>query len=1005
MKTSPFLRNILFMLTLALLGTASMAQTRLSGHITDAATLRDLAGINLAVKGKVIGTITDTKGLFNLSTSVPTPFTLVVSSVGYQPQQIVITGSRSDINVALSEQITLGQEVVVSASRFEEAILKSPVSVEKLDLRALQQAPTPSLYDALANIKGVDLATQGLLFKSVNLRGFGSTGNPRTVQLIDGMDNSAPGLNFPTDNIVGIPDLDLASVEVLAGAASALYGPNAVQGLILMNSKSPFDYQGLSANVKTGIMSASNRDVQNTGYYDASIRYAKAINNRFAFKINLSYIGAKDWQATDYTNLNLGGNADPSRGTGTSLSYDGTNTYGDEFTANLKSTAQSIAGNAATPAATKAAFNSLLSAGLIPDVNISRTGFLERDLVDYNTKSFKFNGAVHYRLTDKVELVGQLNYGLGTTVYTGTGRYSLRDFSLTQGKLELRGDNFTVRAYTTQENSGNTYAAGLVAVAMNGAYNGNSSWYTDYTGAFAGAVGGGQSAAAAQAAARAYADRNRPAVGSDAFNTLLNTYRDKSISQGGGAFKDKSALYHLDAVYNLKNQIKFAEVLVGGNYRRYQLASESTLFADNVDGRTGSIGIDEYGVFGQVAKSFFTEHLKLTASGRYDKNQNFDGQFTPRFSAVTTFGDHNIRLSYQTGFRIPTTQNQYIDLLTPSARLIGALPEFDKRYNLANAYTLQNVQAAGAVINSNGASPAFQQQVIAQLTAQVTAQVQAAVAAGQIPASQAAAAIAAGVQANAAAAIQGAAVNTGVAVLTPYQSQKFQPERVASYELGYRGLISKKLFVDAYGYLSTYTNFIGSQVLILPTASLAPGQLPLTSGVFGSSTTRSIFSRASNTSEAIKTSGWGLGLTYQLNKGYTLAGNISNNNLDNFTPTSQVQYAAFNTPKYRYNLTFGKRPTANSPIGFSINAKHQDAFTWESGFTSPSDSSVPFFTNSIVPAINNLDAQVSYKVLAYKSIIRLGATNLFGQPYVQAYANPSVGSMYYISLTFDELLN
>ena len=157
-------------------------------------------------------------------------------------------------------------------------------------------------------------------------------------------------------------------------------------------------------------------------------------------------------------------------------------------------------------------------------------------------------------------------------------------------------------------------------------------------------------------------------------------------------------MYHVEGVYNFKDKIRFADVLVGANYRQYELGSEGTLFADQVENRNGNIGITEYGAFGQVAKSLFNDHLKLTGSLRYDKNQNFDGQFTPRISAVgTTFGDHNFRLSYQTGFRIPTTQNQYIDLLVPNARLIGGLPEFYTRYNLANSYPLSNVQSGVAI--------------------------------------------------------------------------------------------------------------------------------------------------------------------------------------------------------------------------------------------------------------------------------------------------------------------
>ncbi len=1002
------------------LTTFTFAQTRLAGRITDADTKDGLAGVSLAVKGRVVGTITDTKGNFLLTTSVPAPFTLVVSSVGYQTQQVVVTGNRSDMAIVLNEQVLLGQEVVVSGSRVPEEIMKSPVSVEKIDARSIRESPAASFYDALANLKGVDMATQGLLFKSINLRGFGATGNPRTVQMIDGMDNSAPGLNFPVDNIVGMPELDVESVEVLPGAASALYGPNAINGLVLMNSKSPFLYQGLSANLRTGVMSASNRTVQNTGYYDGSIRYAKAFNNKFAFKVSLSYIGAKDWQATNYDNLNIGGNADPNRGLGTNTNYDGANVYGDEAQANLRTVGQSLITAKLLPAS--------VTASLFPNVNVSRTGYKEVDLVDYNTKSFKFNGALHYRVTDKIELIGQLNYGLGTTVYTGTGRYSLRDFTLTQGKIELRGDNFTLRAYTTQERSGKSYTAGLTAIAMNESWKPSTTWFGQYAGAFAGAKGAGQTDDQANITARGVADQGRPLPGTDAYNTLLDTYRGKPISQGGGAFTDKSNMYHAEGVYNFKNQIRFVDLLVGANFRQYQLGSEGTLFADQVEGRTGRININEYGAFGQVGKSLFNNHFKLTGSLRYDKNQNFDGQFTPRVSAVTTFGEQNIRLSYQTGFRIPTTQNQYIDLQTPLARLIGGLPEFDKRYNLANSYTQTDVVNFGAAVTATGQNADFQKQAVAALTAQVqpqvikavtdavTTQVLAAVAAGQIPAANAAAVIQQqvaalapaeiqkAVTANAPAFIQGAAITANLSSLKPYQAKPFKPERVANYEIGYRGLIAKKLFVDAYYYYSVYTNFIGAIVLLQPTASIAPGVLPEATGVLSGSTRR-VFSRPANSSEKINASGWAIGLNYQLGRGYTLGGNLANNTLNNFTPSAEVQYSGFNTPRYRYNLTLANRNVNGSKIGFSVNFKHQDEFVWQSSFVSPSDTGIPQFQNTQVPAINNIDAQVSYKVSSLKSIIKLGGSNLFGKPYIQAYGSPAVGSMYYVGITFDELMN
>ncbi len=1023
-KTITHLLHVLPLL-LCLLTVSAFAQTKVEGKVTDATSKESLAGVSVSVKNKVIGTISDKNGNFSFTTNTPPPFQIVVSSVGFQTQELTVNGNSSALNIVLAEQVTLGQEVVVSASRVAEDVLKSPVSVEKLDIRSIRESPATNFYDALANMKGIDITTQGLLFKSINTRGFGATGNVRTVQMIDGMDNQAPGLNFPVDNIVGMPEQDVESVEVLPGAASALYGPNSINGLILMTSKSPFLYQGLSANVKTGIMSASNRDVVNTPFYDGSIRYAKAFNNKFAFKVNLSYIQAKDWQATDYTNLNVGGVQNGTRGAGVKPDYDGQNIYGDEVQANINSVAGRLVTAGLLPSAAVA---------LIPSTIVSRTGFPERNTVDYDTKSFKFNGALHYRLNDKVELIGQLNYGFGTTVYTGAARYSLREFNLTQAKIELRGDNFTLRAYTTQERSGRSYAAGLAAVSMLNEINPHATWFGEYVGAFAQARGAGQAEEAAHIAARTFADRKMPAAGSAAYNTLLDKYRDLPIINGGGGFLDKTNLYHGEAVYNFKNQIKFIDVLAGANVRQYQLRSEGTLFSDTKEGRTGTIPINEYGGFLQVAKSLFSDHLKLTASGRYDKSQNFEGVFSPRVSAVASFGTQNFRVSYQTGYRIPTTQNQYIDLKTASGVLIGAQPEFDARYNLSSGILRQNLATAvitqkikddPTIIQSatEYATAAVRQQATAGITAAVTKAVtdgvNAAVAAGQLPAANAPAAIQSGVaaalpgalaaqlpgilQAQVPGVVAQVAPAFALAKLPKYQSKPLQPEKIQSLEFGYKAILAKSLFVDAYYYTSTYTNFIGGTVIVVPTGAPAGPGLPVESAIGAGNFTG--YSRPANTSEKIKVNGFAISLNYSLPRGFNVGGNFANNELKGFTPTPEQQYAAFNTPKNRFNVSFGRRISSSNKIGFNLSLRHQDSFTWESSFVQATTTNVPLFSNTIVPAITNFDAQISAKVPAIKSILKVGGTNLGGKPYIQAFGSASVGSMYYISLTFDELLN
>lgn len=1084
----------------------SFAQTKVSGTITDATTKEPLIGVSVQVKGKVVGTITNAKGEFSFNVSTPPPFSILITSVGYESQEVSVSGNNASINIALKEQAVLGQEVVVSASRVEESVLKSPAAIEKMDIRTIRETASPSFYDALANMKGIDMTTQGLLFKSINMRGFGATGNPRTVQMIDGMDNQAPGLNFPVDNIVGMPELDVENVEVLPGAASALYGPNAINGLVLMNSKSPFLYQGLSATLKAGVMSASNRDVVNTPLTDFSLRYAKASkNNKFAFKVNLAYITAKDWQATNYSNLNLGGVQDGTRGAGVKTDYDGMNVYGDEVQANMTTVANGLIAAKLLPAA---------ALSLVPSTNVSRTGFLERDLVDYNTKSFKTNLAAHYRINDKVELVGQVNYGYGTTVYTGTGRYSLRNFNLTQAKVELRGDNFTLRAYTTQERSGESYVAGLAAVEMLNSIKPHATWFGQYVGAFVAARSAGQAEDLAHLTARGVADQGMPKAGTAEFNTLLNKYREEAIVDvdkdgvKGSAFLDKTNMYHAEGVYNFKNQIKFIDLLGGANVRQYSLRSNGTLFSDTKEGRSGTIPINEFGAFLQAAKSLFNDHLKLSASIRYDKSQNFKGFFTPRLSAVASFGQQNFRVSYQTGYRIPTTQNQYIDLATPSGTLIGALGEFDTRYNLANgvdlatltdfsrnptkyitadvlakaqAYATAAVTAQATPAITAGVNAAIQQSVLQavtagataqiqtgvlaavtqQITAGVTAQVNAAVAAGQLAASAAAAAIQAGVAqqlalpatqeaiqsnvqqqlalpatqaaiqagvtANLPAAIaanfqpafnaelaKALAANVpgvtaqvapayGLAALPKYKAAALKPEKISSYEIGYKGLIAKKLFIDSYFYTSKYTNFIGGTAILVPTAAAAPG-LPIESGLGGAST-RSAYSRVTNSKEIITANGFAISGNYSLSKGFNVGVNFAQNNLKGFTASPEQQYAGYNTPKNRYNVSFGKRLNSGDKFGFNVNLRHQDEFVWQASFNQPTTTGITSFTNTNVPAVTTFDAQVSYKLASMKSIIKLGGTNIGGKPYIQAYGSAAVGSMYYVAITFDELLN
>jgi iron complex outermembrane recepter protein len=994
--------------------TIALAQTTISGTVTDAQTKETLVGVNIIVKGKVIGTITDLSGKFTLNVNQAPPFTLVFSMVGFNSKEVEVSGGMTNLSVELAESSILGQEVVISASRVEESIMKSPVSVEKMDIIAIREVPQASFYDALNNMKGVEMSTQSLTFKSFNTRGFNANGNVRTVQMIDGMDNQAPGLNFSVGNIVGISELDLESVELLPGASSALYGPNAINGILLMTSKNPFQYQGLSANVRTGLMHESGRSQPGTGFYDFSARYAKAFSDKVAFKVNMAYLRADDWQANDFRDQSLLNGSTIEGGTRVNNpGYNGVNIYGDEGTQNMFSVAQSLVQAGLLPQA---------ALPLIPQTPVSRTGYAERDLADYNTKSLKFNAALHWRINDRVEAILQGNYGFGTTVYTGADRYSIANFNLGQYKAELRGSNWFLRAYTTQERSGDAFAVGIAANAINEAWKPSETWYGQYVGAFTQAKLTGANDQAAHAVARGVADQGRFLPGSPEFQQALAATTSTPIPgqfrtpprRIGSQFVDKTNLYHFEGSYSFKD-IKFADFVMGANYRIYSLNSEKTLFA--VDEAGNEFRINEFGGYLQGAKRLFDDKFKLTASVRYDKNENFEGQWSPRVSGVYSVGNHNFRASYQTGFRIPTTQDQYIDLVTPQARLIGGLPLFRDRYNFTGnpVYSLATVTNFGGAVlaDTQPNSPVYQasiqqatQLAIQQATAIITQQVQQ----GLIAPADAPAAIAALVPTLvppiAAGLVPVNASTANLDKLQPYQQTTFRPEVVKSFEIGYKGLFSNRLLIDSYAYFNRFENFIGGQVLLqdgnTATGSQGPNAITGLNLIGVGPGGRTIYSMPVNRTEIIKSWGWALGADYKLPKNYSIGGNVSYNTLSNLEDFAETGFQpSFNTPEYRYVINFANREFVKN-LGFAFSYRWQGEFVWQSSFVAPAVSSQQL---SVMPAFGTFDAQFSYKLKSLKSIIKVGGTNLFNDGYRQAWGNPTVGSMYFVSLTFDEFLN
>ncbi len=979
MKNRNIFLHFLFLGTLSSISSLAQRSITVSGNVKNSVDKSSVSAVSVIIKGTGEGTYTDDKGNFKITTSRNPPFTLVFSSVGFAPKDVVVRNGSESLDVTFDPVSALGQQVVVSATRTPTRILESPVTIERVDLATIRNTPSPSYYDVIHTLKGVDITTSSFAFKTPSTRGFNGSGNLRFNQLVDGMDNQAPALNFSIGSLVGLTELDVESMELLPGASSALYGSGGMNGTLLINSKNPFKYQGLSVQVKQGVNHIDNTQHKAAPYYDYSLRYGKKLSDKFAFKLSAQYIKVQDWQGTDERNLlrnNIISKIIPGSRQ-TDPNYNGINVFGDEASASMNALAlavrESVKGSpqgavgvggvdamvagGATPQQIATFFGSnpatapfvqylpfLIPASGAPNnkyrgtfggQSVSRTGYEERYLVDYGAYNARFSAGLNYKITNDLEASFLGYYGIGTSVYTGADRYSLKNFKIGQYKVELRSKNWFLRGYTTQENSGDSYTATTAALYINNSWKSNTNWFQQYAGVYGAArLGilpgtGGAVLPDAQAhnAARTIAEAGRLLPGTPEFDAAFNKAKATNVSEGGAKFADKSSMYHYEGQYNFSNEIKFAEVLVGASLRHYSLNSKGTIFADT----TGPIGINEYGAYLQVQKNFLKDILKLTGSMRYDKNQNFDGRFTPRFSALIKVAPENyIRLSYQTAYRFPANQDQYINLLTGGdTRLIGGLPQFETFFGLDKnpAYTSESVAAYRNSFAAGATNPAL---------------------------------------------------------LVPFKFVKIKPETMQSYEIGYKALFAKKLLVDIYGYYSRYKDFIGQKAVARGQSDNPQIAVAYLVSPFSSSN----YSLPVNSTTPVKATGYAVGLEYVAGLNYIVSGNFFSDQLQD-VPANLVTY--YNAPKYRFNIGLSNSNLFKG-IGFNVNYRWQDKINWEGTFAAGE-----------VPAYGMLDVMLGYKLTKIKSMIKLGATNVVNKYYRSSFGNPEIGGLYYVSFGFNVL--
>ncbi|MFT4660042.1 MAG: iron complex outermembrane receptor protein [Patiriisocius sp.] len=952
------MKKLIFGIFLLVISANVSAQSEIKGRIVDNKSNEGLIGAAIQIKGSSDGGLTDVEGYFTIKSSETLPWTLVIKYLGYDDYEMNVTAVGDNVEIRMKANAILMEAVEVRGKRITAKQQQQALSVETMDVLAIKEAPSGNFYESLGALKGVDVTSASLGFKVVNTRGFNSTSPVRSLQIIDGVDNQSPGLNFSLGNFLGVPDLDVKSVNIIAGASSAFYGPGAFNGVIDMRSKTPWQFPGLSIEKKVGTRSLSQ----------FSLRYAEVFKNKkdkekFAFKVNLFRMTANDWEAENYDAATDSEN-DPSNRAG----YDAVNIYGDEvFTGG----------------------NDYSNSTNLPGLGrIYRAGYKESDIVDYNTENVKSNLGLYYKLNPKTELEYCYGSSAGTTVYQGENRFSLNNITFNQHKIELRKDSvFFIRAYRTGENAGDSYDAVLTAFLMSNAAKEEGQYYKDYK-SFYSTFGLPQLFAAGmptnsenqpnfldvqescigctdQEFLDLFASLNlawneqtfnlqnewisehpelvdevheetlagaqnltsgqdspffRP--GTQRYDSLFNVITSTLITEGGSKFYDKSSLYHVQGEY--QHKIHGIDATFGGNGRMYTPDSKGTIFDENLmeERKLWGRSVWEIGAYVGGKYKFLDKKVTSTATLRLDKSQNFKEVLSPAVSFVYTPNvNHTVRTSFSTALRNPTLSDQYLNLDVGRAILIGNINGVDSLVTISSFRDAIN----GEQQNFNN--------------------------------------------------------------LEFFSIDAIKPERAQTFEIGYRGLFGNKIYADVSVYQSWYTDFLGYNIGLDVDYSENPASLI---GV-------QAFRAAANAKDQVTTRGANFGLNYYLGNRLVVNGNVSWNKLD-LAGSDDPIIPAFNTPEFKYNLGINGRNLSSdlgifklSNWGFGVNYKWIQEFTFEGS---------PQFSG-IVPSYTLLDGQINFTYEDFNTNIKMGASNILDQKAFQVYGGPVIGRMLYFAVTYE----
>ncbi len=701
--------------------------------------------------------------------------------------------------------------VTVLASRVRESVLRSPVTVEQANRRYFTGSSSPSFFDALEHLKGVQMITPSIGFRILNTRGFANTTNVRFAQLVDGMDVQSPHISSPIGNALGPSDLDIDKVEILPGVSSALYGMNTVNGLADFSTKNPFETAGLSAQQKTGVLNIGSRSVNANLYSETSLRWAKVLNKHWAFKINANLSAGRDWVADNYTDLNPNANASTSVLGDDNPGSDPANAYGNESsnrrTLNLDGRSYVVA----------------------------RTGYRESDLTDYSIQNIRGDGGLYYRNNKGLTIDYLFRMAKLDNVYQRANRFDLQDYFIQQHGLRIGTKSVQARIYYNGEQTGNSFNMRSMAENIDRAFKPDNHWFADYAAQFNSALGAGLPVADAHRSARDGADAGRFQPGTEAFNEVRSQLQQINNWDSGAALKVRAHFVHAEAQVNLTGEWLQGlrkqtgiEILAGFDHRTFFIYPDGNYFRNPEQGKENeNIRYGKTGGFLSLARSFLQDKLRIGFILRADKNDYFDLMFSPRATAVYSPSyRHHFRGSFQVGYRYPVIFEAYSNVNSGGVRRVGGLPVMSNGI-FENAWLESSINTfRAAVLNDVNRNGLTRNEAIEK--------------------------------------------NKGLLQRNPYTY--IRPERVNAFELGYRGLFLKhRLYVDAEVYINRYQSFIAQANMNVPRTTVADS-IPY---FLNDISRQDRYRMWTNSSSVLTQLGFSLGLQYSLGKGYLLNANTS----------------------------------------------------------------------------------------------------------------------------------